>query len=312
MPKSSISTRLARLRVRHFTLLDLIADGGSLRKVSQILCVTQPAVTVMLQEVESVFGVQLVDRDRQGARLTPAGIVMQGRFRQVLNTLDGAASALGMASSSYHLRVGVLTNAMLELVPDAVADLRLHGPAMTFKFVEDTVDAVTGGVLDGSLDCAIGRIARGKLQSTEPGRLAVTQIQKVPMKVVCGSHNPLCEQPRVTLKDLRNHSWILLPRGSQSREVFEQAFIQQGLIPPLPDVESLSFYSNFQLVRKTDLLTIAPATAVDYFAATNVVRPVQINWPVNLSPLMFFCLKEMLETDAVKAFRRVILSRKTD
>jgi molybdate transport repressor ModE-like protein len=85
MEKLLVSSRLAQLRVRHMTLLDLIANGGSLSKAAKILCVTQPAVTAMLRELELVLGEKLVDRDRQGARLTAIGTDLPRDFRTGVN-----------------------------------------------------------------------------------------------------------------------------------------------------------------------------------------------------------------------------------
>ncbi len=306
-----VSSRLAQLRVRHMTLLNLIAEGGSLSKAAQALSLTQPAVTAMLQELESVLGVQLVERDRRGARLTAIGMATHVQLRQALNVLNGLESGLAMAPETHHLRVGVLTTAMLELVPDAVAKLRRDGPRTTFQFFENTVDSVVRGVLDGSLDCGIGRIGTGVLQSANSKRLKISQIQKAPLKIVGAPTHPLCELARVSLSTLQNQSWILLPHGTQSREAFDHAFIQQGLVPPLPVVESLSFYSNFHLASKTDLLTIAPAAALEHFAAANIVQALKITWPIGLSPIMFFCLKELSATRAISAFRQALLSQES-
>lgn len=308
MESASISNRFAQLRLRHLTLLDLIFEEGSLSKVAERLCVTQPAVTTMLQEMEAILGAQLVDRGRQGARLTAEGGAVRSRLRLPLNILNGLEADLGMAPKTHHLRVGVLTNAMLEIIPNAVAQLRSRGFEVTFQFVETTVESVIAGVLDGSLECAIGRIDSGILRSGEQSRLAISEIQKVPMRVVCAPDNPIGKLQRVSLKLLQKQEWVLLPRGSQTREAFDQAFIQQGLIPPLPVAELLSFYTNFHLVNKTDLLTIAPETALEYLATMNIVRAVAYRWPIALSPLMFFCLEERTEIDAIAAFRQAVLS----
>lgn len=304
----SLSRRLAQLRIRHLTLLDLIAEGGSLSKVAKVLHVTQPAVTAMLQEMESALGVQLVTRDRQGARLTPVGIETQTRLRLALNILNGLEARSGMAPLVHHLRVGVLTNAMLDLVPKAVAKLRTEGAKITFQFTENTVANVIVGVLEGSFDCAIGRIGSGILNSQEGGRLAISQIQKVPLKVVCSPEHPIGRRRHISLEVLQEYSWVLLPRGSQSREAFDQAFIEHGLVPPLPIVESLSFYSNFALTNRTDLLTIVPENALEHFSMASIVRPIKYIWPVTLPPLMFFCLSEMSDIVAIAAFRQAILS----
>jgi len=306
MDKPFPSARLAQLRVRHLALLDLIMERGSLSQVAQALHMTQPAVTAMLHELEGVLGLQLVERDRQGARLTPQGAAAQLRLRQALNALRGLESGLGMAPAPFHLRVGVLTGAMLKLVPDAIARLSARGEAATFQFFEDTVENIVGGVLDGRIDCCIARIGKGVLQSANASRLAITQLHKAPLKIVAAADHPLCRFGKVSLARLREASWVLLPPDTQSRQAFDHAFIQEGFVPPLPVVESLSFYSNFHLASRTRMLTIAPETSLAHFAAAGIVRAIPIRWPIGLSPLFFFCLKDCAGDPGIRAFLRAL------
>lgn len=303
-----VSNRIGQLKVRQLGLLDLIHTLGSLSGVAQRLCVTQPAVTGMLQELEAAFETKLVERDRQGARLTPAGLEARARLRLVVNTLSGLETEMLRTPTKQHLRVGVLTNSMLELVPKAVAALRLQGLEVSFLFVESTVEAVITGVLDGSLDCAIGRIGSGVLQSAEQRRLEISEIKRDPLTVVAAPGHSLLASKRVLLRELREHDWVLLPHGTQSRLAFDQAFIQQGLIPPLPIAESLSFYSNFHIVYRTNLLTTVPASTLGYLAADNLVQRVRYRWPIALSPLMFFCLRATSDLPAIAAFKQAILA----
>ena len=49
---------LLQLRIKHLRLLNVIQETGSLRRAAAELCVTQPAVSAMLKDVEQAFGGQ--------------------------------------------------------------------------------------------------------------------------------------------------------------------------------------------------------------------------------------------------------------
>lgn len=307
MPYSRLSNRLLQLRVRHLTLLERIDALGSLSAVAEQLSLTQPSVTGMLHELEAAFQTPLVERDRQGARLTAAGLSALTRLRLALNTLSGLEKDLAGPTDRRHLRIGVLSNAMLRLVPQAIAALHRQGMNITFEFRELSVEELIGGLLDNSLDCAIGRVGAGVLATQEQARLYIQPLREDPLVIVSAPNHPLASRKRVLLRELHNEGWVLLPPGTQSRLAFDQAFIQEGLVPPEPLAESLSFYSNFHLVNRTALLTTVPASTLSYLSEANLVRPVAYRWPIRLSPLMFLCLKSLETLPSVAAFRQAVM-----
>jgi len=306
MQKAIISNRVSQLRIRHLALLEHIETLGSLSAVAEALSLTQPSITSMLQDLELAFQTTLVDRDRQGARLTATGKIALTRLRVALSSLSVLEKDLHGPTNRRHLRVGVLSNAMLQLVPRAIATLHERGFDITFEFLELTVDGIISGLLDTSLDCAIGRIGAGAISPVEQAELSIQPLRSDPMIIVGSPSHPLSTKRHVTLTNLQKERWVLLPSGSQSRLAFDQAFIQEGLAPPVPLVESLSFYSNFHLVNQTLLLTTAPASTLSYLAEANLVSVISYRWPIRLSPLMFFSLKSLQGHPPTEAFRKAI------
>lgn len=300
-----LSPRLAQLRVKHLTLLDIVADNGSLRQAAKILCVTQPAVTSMLKEMESLLQIVLVERSQQGAKLTAEGEIVRDRLRLVLNALHGLEASITAPTVQQHLRIGALSLAMLEMMPGIISQLRERRPDLTFEFYEGTVDEIIEGVIHGRLDCAIGRMSN-RFDQKQYGELFIRPVAAMPLKAVCSIHNPIAGKKSLTLKQLRDQNWILLPKGTASRNAFESAFMLKGLLPPAPVIESLSWLSNFHLAASSELLTVATAIAVDRYAAYGLIAPVNISWPAKLLPLVFFCRKEVENLQPVKAFHEAL------
>jgi molybdate transport repressor ModE-like protein len=90
---SSASYRLDRLRIRHLRLLEVIHRRGSLGAAAKELGLSQPAVTLMLRELELVFGANLVERDVRGGRLTAPGPLAVERLTAAMASLDRALEA---------------------------------------------------------------------------------------------------------------------------------------------------------------------------------------------------------------------------
>src|SRR3546814_13359463 len=91
--------------------------------------------------------------------------------------------------------------------------------------------------------------------------LSVVPLMPMFLSAACSVNNPLARKRKVSLQQLAQQDWVLVPIGSQTRNAFDQAFIQNGIVPPAPLIESRSFFSNFLMVGSTHLLTLAPSVA---------------------------------------------------
>jgi len=298
--------KLAQLRLKHLSLLDQIAVHGSLRQVADQLHVTQPAVTAMLKDLESAFGADLVKRDRHGAALTERGHAARARLAAILNELRGVELANSLAANGRLLRVGALPTAMMGLASRAMAELRRRDSGLSVRLVEQTVESVLADLHSHKLDCAISRVDAETLAEYPHDAFHFDPLLRMQMRIACRRGHPLMRKRSITLATLANYSWATLAVDSQVRIAFEQAFVLDGLRPPIPMVESLSFVSNLNLVRNTDLLTIAPDSAIEEFHELGIVERVDFVWPVPVSPLMLITRRDAGKLSDMDEFRAVL------
>jgi DNA-binding transcriptional LysR family regulator len=303
---SPLPPQVQQLRVKHLILLQQIAVYGSLRRVAEHLHVTQPAITAMLKDLESAFGADLVQRDRRGAVLTERGHATRRRLESVINELQAFRLADALSSSGRLLRVGVLPVAMIGLASAAIAALQPADAGLTVRLVEQTVETALNGLYTHKLDCAISRIDAGTLAEYPRDAFRLDPLLQVEMKVACGVGHPLLRCANVTLELLSAFPWAVLALDSQARLAFEHAFVLSGLTPPVPVIESFSFVSNLHLVQNTDLLTIAPASAIAEFRRLGIVEQVAFTWPVPVSPLMLITRRQAVESADLEQFREVL------
>src|SRR5690606_40023961 len=77
-----------RLKMRHLQLLLHIRQHGSLTRVAEQLSTTQPAITNMLTELESLFDARMFHRSARCMSPTPIGEVVLSYATLMLNSLD--------------------------------------------------------------------------------------------------------------------------------------------------------------------------------------------------------------------------------
>lgn len=63
----------------------LFAEEGSIQKVAQRLPLTQPAVSRQIQRLEQTLGAKLLDRRQKPPALTPTGLEVLARSREILD-----------------------------------------------------------------------------------------------------------------------------------------------------------------------------------------------------------------------------------
>ena len=98
-----------KVSLKQLRYLSAIAETGSFRRAADRLGVTQPALTAQIAALESGLGLQLFERSRRGAALSPEGRELLGSARRVLEEFQGfvdrAATLSGGAVVTY--RTGV-------------------------------------------------------------------------------------------------------------------------------------------------------------------------------------------------------------
>jgi LysR family transcriptional regulator, hydrogen peroxide-inducible genes activator len=138
-------------QLRYF---EAVARTRHFGKAAEQCAVTQPALSMQIQELEKTLGVQLLERSRTGVMLTEAGRDIAGRANRILadtrDIVDFARRQGGVLSGPLHL--GVIPSvapyvlpALLPLVREKYPDLDLHlRETQTHHLVEE--------LLDGGLD----------------------------------------------------------------------------------------------------------------------------------------------------------------
>ena len=87
-----------------------VHEAGSFSRAAQILGISQPTVSIRLQNLEELLGFRLIDR-RSGAALTEAGRPIYGLVKQILAQVDAfGATARGLEGlQAGYLRIGFST-----------------------------------------------------------------------------------------------------------------------------------------------------------------------------------------------------------
>ncbi|MFJ5973046.1 LysR family transcriptional regulator [Streptomyces sp. NPDC093060] len=251
-----------------------VAEQGTFTAAAASLGYTQSAVSRQIAAIERAAGAELLERRRDGVRLTAAGRVVMRRATVVLDEIDAAARELsGLPGQAGTVRLGWFPSAGAVLVPRALTALRRTDPGLNVVGREGGTPALVRALRAGSLDLAVLASAPPfRPPDAESPPLVLRTLTERALRLAVPATHPLARGDFVDVADLRGQRWIA---GSSSGEDGVM-----GVWPGLderPDIghTARDWLAKFHLVAAGCGLTTVPASLAPAAPAGVRILPVR-------------------------------------
>jgi molybdate transport repressor ModE-like protein len=305
--------RLDRLRLRHLRLLDVIDSRGSLGNAARELRMSQPAVTVMLRELEQVFASTLVMRSATGCTLTAAGRQALVRLRIAMASVDRALDAARRPDAVPLLRVGCVQLAGVAVLPAAIARLQRSGTLGQIQVVEGRANDLLRRLADGALDCVVGWVDEAIAATLPVSDLLIRQLGHGRMQVVASPRHPLARNRRTRVAELAEEAWIVARPGSRTHDAFRRLFVTHGVPAPTPALECSAIHTAMHIVASTRLVAIAPNVIAASYARKSLVVPLRGgDVALERNPVCLITRRDSDALPVVTGFRQAVMARVRD
>ncbi|WP_432946589.1 LysR family transcriptional regulator [Kribbella sp. CA-253562] len=182
-----------------------VAERGTFTAAAVALGYTQSAVSRQIASLEKAAGGELLERRREGVRLTPAGQVVLRTAVRVLAELDTTARELaGLPTPGGTVRIGWFPSAGAVMLPRAISALRRSHPAITVHSREGSTPALARALRSGSVDLALLASAPPfRPPDAETPALTLRTLAERALRLAVPSGHPLAAKEVVELADLR-------------------------------------------------------------------------------------------------------------
>ncbi|MEU7561233.1 LysR family transcriptional regulator [Streptomyces eurythermus] len=187
-----------------------VAEQGTFTAAAASLGYTQSAVSRQIAAIERAAGAELLERRRDGVRLTAAGRVVMRRATVVLDEIEATARELsGLPGEGGTVRLGWFPSAGAALVPRALAALRRTHPGLRVVGREGTTPALVRALRAGSLDLAVLASAPPfRPPDAESPPLVLRTLTERALCLAVPAAHPLARGDFVDVADLRGQRWI--------------------------------------------------------------------------------------------------------
>lgn len=258
-----------RLRMRQVALLLAIDEVGTLSGAADLMGLTQPAATKMLNELETSLGQRLFDRVGRGLQRNPAGERVTGFFRSIrgsMEALNQELEALRLGGAG-KLAIGSIMAASPGRLTRALLQLKTEFPLLSMEVAVDTSDRLLAQLREGVLEVVVGR------KAPVPGvDCTFKAIQDEALAVIAGNEHPLARRRQIEFPALLDYPWILQPQGSPMRDLIEREFRHHHVELPRGLIETGSILTTINLVRSSPLLGVIPLAVAQGHAEHGMLR----------------------------------------
>jgi LysR family hydrogen peroxide-inducible transcriptional activator len=145
---------MANVTLKQLRYFDALAREQHFGRAADACAVTQPALSMQIQDLEASLGIALVERTRNGIKLTPKGEEIATRAQRLLNDVrnlvDYAQHAGGILSGT--LRLGVIPSIAPYLLPPLLPLLKEKFPNLELYVRETQTQPLTDELVEGKLD----------------------------------------------------------------------------------------------------------------------------------------------------------------
>jgi DNA-binding transcriptional LysR family regulator len=280
---------VTRLRFRHLRLITELRRGGSLRAAAQALNLTQPALSKALGELEGAFGFALFTRTARGVAPTARGeVAVRGAEMLLAELAHLRVEAAAGDSVAAVVRVGAPPFVAQGYLPAVLARLARRDPPVRVQLLEERVPLLLEALAAGQLDALVTSYP-AQMPQLGGVQLQFEKLFDAEFFVIAPPGHPLTRAREVAWQRLAAEPWVMPAPTSMLRRLIEQGFLQAGLVPPVPVVESTSPVTNVQLVAAGLGLSAAPAATVRHELAIGRVKRVRVRPAIAPGPVALIC-----------------------
>ena len=267
------------LDVKRLSVLREVANRGSFSAAAESLYLSQSAVSQQVATLEREVGMQLLERAREGPKLTDAGRVLVSHADVAIARLDEAERELAAIAGleGGELRLASFPSASATLVTAAVSQFSQLHPKVQLSVTEAEPEESVPRLRAGELDLVL-TFDYPAIPEDEDRDLDRTLLLTESMRVALPRSHPLAKRKRVPLERLAEADWLAGTSPSSCCEIVIETCREAGFEP------RISFQSDDYGVLQGYVaaglgVTLLPDLALHALRPELTVRPIEPQAP---------------------------------
>jgi DNA-binding transcriptional LysR family regulator len=209
-------------------ILHAIFSEGSFKKAAEKLYISQPAVSLQIQNLERQLNTPLFYRDKRKARLTETGQLLIKYCERILSLCDETCRALDELHTlqSGSLIIGASQTTGTYLMPRLIGIFKNKYPQISIELQVHSTRKISWGVANGNIDLAV---VGGEVPQELQKDLRITSYAEDELALILPLSHPFSTLEFIQKEDLYRIRFIALNTQSTIRNVIDNTLIQHGI-----------------------------------------------------------------------------------
>jgi len=197
------------LTLRQLRYFVALTETGNYRKAAERMGVSQPSLSQQIVRMEAALGLDLVERGRRGALLTPGGREVLAHARKVLDEVEvlGALARAARAGMGGTVRLGASPTLGPYFLPHALGRLRGACPDLKLIIREAAPAVLLDELLAGRHDLILTQLP------VKSADVATERLFREPLKLIVAPDHPLAGRTQSEDADIAGLDILALPEG---------------------------------------------------------------------------------------------------
>lgn len=260
---------------QHLLVFKDVAETKNITLSAKKLHMSQPSISLQIQNLENQYGARFFDRTNKGVTLTKEGEIFYAHVRSVLDILTNAKEQINALAKGQRglIYLGATLTIGEYILPNILAFLYKTNPDVDFKVKIANTESISQDVLEKKIHIGLieGPVPRHK-------DLNVEKFWEDELVVVVPCCHTWASRKTITLAELPHERMVTREDGSGTRKVMEMALRERGLDPEHLNIsmELGSTHAIKQVVSAGLGITIISALTVNREGDQKMFRTLKI------------------------------------
>lgn len=195
------------MELRHLRYFIAVAEELNFSRAAERLHVSQPPLSRQIRDLEDELKIKLLDRDRQGVRLTRAGQAVLVRSRKLVHDAESllAEARLMDKEEPVELQIGYAPSPTTAVISGILARYHERSPGGRITLHDLTNVGMMAGLRAKKLNAAL----TVRPSAAEMRGLRFETIHQHPPGIICSSASPLARQRAVRPSDIAGSKLVV-------------------------------------------------------------------------------------------------------
>ena len=220
-----------QLNFHQLYIFQMVANHLSFSRAAEAMEITQPAVSIQVQELEKFLGIILFHRRPRGLRITEAGDAVLAYAQQIFSLSKQLVDTVQEMEDlqSGHLLLGASTTPGEYVLPIVVGRFRQMYPGIHVELVIGNTRTIIQRILDRDMD--LGMV--GDHVEEFSSELEMVDYQDDEIVLVAAPSHPAASLVRPTVEQIVSLGLVAREEGSATRLAAERQFRKLGTAPEI-------------------------------------------------------------------------------